>query len=900
MTGMTVLIADDDAGVLDLLEETLAREGMRVLRASNGREAVAAAEGQTVHVALLDWKMPEMDGLEALKAIKGRDPNVGVILMTAHADMEGLDLILGHGALDCVIKPFHRQEILRVLRNAAQRREFLAENHRLRRELQERVSDLQVEFEERTRQLRESQIKYKQIVDNTSDMILVVSGGRVRFANPRVAEVTGYGMEEILGLPLASMMGGEEAGDDMGQGGGGCRPADGTTLFSMARKDGGALWAEATEMPSTWDGLPATVMVVRDVTRRREAEAALARSKEQLQEIMETAPVIIANADLEGRITFVNRKFEEVTGYTRGELLGRYWTEGEIFPAESVELLLQRTRDKIKGQPPTPAEVRFRSKSGAWGWASGIGSLIRDRGHAVGIQVFAEDITERKRAEEASRQSEHLYRTLAENSLTGIYMFDQERYRFANETFCRLSGYSWPELARMEPLALIAPDCREEIRERVRKRLSGEGVVSDYETRMLRKDGVIRDVHVKATTIRFDENLVVVGNIVDITERKGMEEEILKARKLESVGLLAGGIAHDFNNILAAVLGNVSLAKFEVRPGERIYEFLAEAEQAVSRARQLTQQLLTFSSGGAPIKKPTSMAQLIRESCAFALSGSKSRCEVDLPEGLWDAEADEGQISRVIHNLVINADQAMPDGGIVEVRAQNVNLQEGDPLPLPAGPYLQVSVADQGIGIPQEHLSRIFDPYFTTKQKGSGLGLATAYSIVSRHGGHLAVSSRIGSGSVFRILLPASARKDDEPAAQGARAVTRAQGRVLVMEDEESVLRMAGEMLTHLGYEPSFARDGAEALAAYQAARQSGRPFDAVIMDLTIPGGMGGRETLARLRALDPSVRAVVSSGYSTDPVMADAKAFGFGGVLAKPYRLQDLHDVLRGLLREG
>ena len=385
----------------------------------------------------------------------------------------------------------------------------------------------------------------------------------------------------------------------------------------------------------------------------------------------------------------------------------------------------------------------------------------------------------------------------------------------------------------------------------------------------------------------------------DITQRRRMEEELLKVQKLESVGVLAGGIAHDFNNILTAVLGSISLARMYDDPGEKD-ESLSEAESACLQARDLTQQLLTFSRGGAPIRKTTSIAELLRDSAIFALRGSNVRRDFIMPEDLWPVEIHQGQMSQVINNIVINADQAMPDGGIVRICGENVAIGADSDLPLQAGAYIRVSIDDDGVGIPQEYLGQVFDPYFTTKQGGSGLGLAAAYSIVKKHDGHIVAESEVGVGTAFRIYLPASPQEAPRVKEEGKVRPITAGGRALVMDDEENVRDTTSQMLSRIGYETTTAADGAEALALYGEAMESGNPFDAVILDLTVRGGMGGRAAIGKLIALDPTVKAIVSSGYSHDPIMADFREYGFRDVLAKPYNMEDLSRTLHRMMTQS
>jgi signal transduction histidine kinase/CheY-like chemotaxis protein len=393
----------------------------------------------------------------------------------------------------------------------------------------------------------------------------------------------------------------------------------------------------------------------------------------------------------------------------------------------------------------------------------------------------------------------------------------------------------------------------------------------------------------------------------DVTERKKIEEELLRAQKLESLGVLAGGIAHDFNNLLTAILGNISLVKLYGNPEGKEYKRLTEAEKASLRARDLTQQLLTFSKGGAPVKKVTFIKELIRESASFAQRGSNVKCEFSIAENLWPLEVDEGQISQVINNLVINAQQAMPQGGVIKIIAENVSRGEQtihlgstvNGIQLKEGKYVRIMVEDHGIGIPEEHLSKIFDPYFTTKQKGSGLGLAVTYSIIKNHDGYIGVESKLGVGTKLHIYIPVNDSKISELINLVKESPVEGKGRILVMDDEEIVRGVLFEMLSQIGYEVGFARDGSEAIDLYIKAKDGDKPFDVIIMDLTIAGGMGGKEAIKKLLEIDPDVRAIVSSGYSNDPVMSDYMKYGFIGVVNKPYKTEELsttvHQVLNG-----
>jgi PAS domain S-box-containing protein len=406
-----------------------------------------------------------------------------------------------------------------------------------------------------------------------------------------------------------------------------------------------------------------------------------------------------------------------------------------------------------------------------------------------------------------------------------------------------------------------------------------------------------RTMEFRSVPVKDDDGKVVkvieIGR--DVTEIRKMEAEILRSQKLESVGLLAGGIAHDFNNLLTAVLGNISLAKAMLPPQDKSQPRLLEAEKATLRARDLTQQLLTFAKGGAPVKKSASIAELIRETAGFALSGSKVRCEFDIGPDLRPVEIDGGQISQVLHNLIINADQSMPLGGTLKISCDEVTLAEGEVPALKAGGYLRITVSDNGVGIPEEHLPRVFDPFFTTKEKGRGLGLASAYSIIRNHEGNLSVSSAPGAGTTFTIHLPASGGAETTPDKESA--VRMGSGRVLVVDDEEAVLEVGAEILAYLGYEPVCARNGSEALELYRSGKEEGNPFVAVIADLTIPGEMGGKEMVGFLREFDPDAKVIVSSGYSNDPIMSEYRGHGFCGVISKPYLVEEVSKTLFAVL---
>ena len=495
-----------------------------------------------------------------------------------------------------------------------------------------------------------------------------------------------------------------------------------------------------------------------------------------------------------------------------------------------------------------------------------------------------------KTAEKALRESREKYQELAESISDVFFAMDKNlRYTHWNRASEILTGIP-AEKAVGKTLMEVFPD--NEARQQVKKMY-----LSVIETKMPKhlivsypgNEQIVHEINTYPTI----EGVSVF--VKDITERKKMEEELLRSQKLESVGVLAAGIAHDFNNILTTIFGNISLARMQVSPEDELFDLLREAETASTRAQALTMQLLTFAKGGAPVKEIASIKDMLKESFAFVLRGSKSGCEFSIAKDLWPAEVDIGQISQVINNIVINANQAMPEGGILQVAAENLIIEDRHGLPVKPGRYVRISIKDQGMGIAEKHLLNIFDPYFTTKQEGSGLGLATTYSIVKKHEGHITVESQLGVGTTFHIYLPAS----DKPVHEKKEIqLITGQGRILVMDDQAPLRKIIGRLLKNLGYESEFAKGGAEAVRMVKEAQVSEKHYDAIILDLTVPGGMGGKEAINKLLEIDPEIKAIVSSGYSDDPVLSNFQEYGFKGMIPKPFDSRSLGKVLYEVLQ--
>lgn len=515
-------------------------------------------------------------------------------------------------------------------------------------------------------------------------------------------------------------------------------------------------------------------------------------------------------------------------------------------------------------------------------------------------KLLREDVEKRQQAEKALRESEEKYRGLIETASDAIFVIDADSGVIldANKKGVELTGRKAEELIGLHHSQLHPLDETEKYID-LFKTYASQLTPADVQFHVLNKEGRRIPVEISTSIMELEGKKIIQGIFRDISVRLKLEEEIQKAQRLESAGMMAGGIAHDFNNLLTAILGNVSLAKMFVPPEDKISVRLDETEKAILRAQSLTQQLLTFAKGGLPITKTVDISDTIKESTEFVLRGTNLKCRCEIPHDLWPVEADVGQINQVLHNLVINAYQAMQDGGECRIEAKNVVIDSSNSIPLSAGKYVLISVYDKGTGIPREYLAKIFDPFFTTKAKGSGLGLSTAYAIVRKHGGLITVDTEVGVGSIFNIYLPAS----DKPIVADALdtkddAVFMGEGRILLMDDENFVRQVANELLTYLGYEVDLAVDGKEAIDLYKKALAENKPYSAVIMDLTIPGGMGGKEAVAQLKKIDPDIVAIVSSGYANDPIMANYQKYGFDGMVPKPYKVEKLSKVLNETIK--
>jgi PAS domain S-box-containing protein len=636
-----------------------------------------------------------------------------------------------------------------------------------------------------------------------------------------------------------------------------------------------------------------------DITNQKLSESKLLESHNLLKSIIDGTTDAIHLRDLEGRYLMINTSGARFLGKSPEEIIGKHMSE--FFSHEFVRKFEELDQKTLKSDKIETGENKITINGVDHIFLTTRGLLRNHENKITGFFGISRNITEKKLAENILQQSEERLAAVIDNSTSVIHMKDLSgKYLLINKKFEDLFHISKKDIIGKTSYDVFPIEIAAKLRANDQKVIKNK-IPIEFDETVPQDDGLHDYLSVKFPLLdNKGEVYAICGIATDITDRKSREEDQMKIEKLESLGLLAGGIAHDFNNILTAILGNISLATSFVESREQLLSRLGEAERATLRASELAQQLLTFSKGGTPVKKMVSIQSLIEHSVQFVLTGSNVQSQLFFQEGLWPVEADEGQMNQVIQNLVINAKQAMPSGGTIRIEAKNLVIEENEGLEmgLRKGNYLSISIQDQGTGIAKEHLSKIFDPYFTTKTKGSGLGLSITHSIIRRHKGYITAESKPGGGTTFFIYLPASPQSSVHNEKVETEVMTHGQGRVLVMDDDESVLNVAAGILRHLGYEVNVARGGTEAVQMYKKAKNSDYPFDIVITDLTVPGDIGGVETLRRIREIDPQAIVIVSSGYSNDPAMAKFKKFGFSDSLKKPYRAFEVSQAVKRVLK--
>jgi two-component system cell cycle sensor histidine kinase/response regulator CckA len=734
-----------------------------------------------------------------------------------------------------------------------------------------------------------------------------------RYYSPSYKEMLGYRADELPENGLyADLLHPEDANRDwlaeresIGEG-----MSRFTRSFRLRHRDGTYRWIESTGVEFTDPGgqRGRVLGFHRDITARKALEERLHQSEERFNLIITSSPLGFFDADLVTGRSYYSPLWKSMLGYRPEELPDTQQTWLDlVHPDDRAGVIASHAqRDFGENRRPFSHTLRLRHKEGYYRWvqASGINFFSPD-GRFLRTLGFHADIDALKTAEEALAAEKEFLGVTLDAISDGVITADSDGnvtyLNAAAETLCGLAGSEAMGVPIEEFYRLAGAQPRRQADNPVRAVLATGLRAAPHDPAHLVSTGRPERVIADNAAPIVDPAGHMTGAVLvfhDITDRHRAAEELQKAGRIESLGVLAGGIAHDFNNLLTAMLGNLSVARSAAALPARAADALDRAEKACWRARDLTGQLLTFSRGGDPIRKTLALPLILEQAVRGAVHNQPGiqiqyQCDPDLPL----VEADEGQIVQVIHNLALNAAQAMPVAGILRVRAGLADspaglaaVQEAEST---AGAYIEIVLQDTGSGIAAENLSKIFDPFFSTRSNGTGLGLAIAYSIVRKHEGVVRVESKLGVGSTFTVYLPVSPQAVPPAREKPQPPPARLTGRVLFMDDDPDIRELAGAILGLLEYEAVLTHDGSEALAEYQAARAAGRPFAAVILDLTIPGGMGGKETMRRLREIDPGVRAIVSSGYSNDAVIADFRAHGFVAMVAKPYRMEDLARAL-------
>lgn len=734
-------------------------------------------------------------------------------------------------------------------------------------------------------------------------VVAEVDTKRVRYANAAACTLFGHTKEEFLALTVLDI-----------------HPAENAPLvvetferqargeFSLARaipcrrRDGTVFQADINTSKVTVDGLECNVGFFTDVTERVRAEAERDAARADWKVIFDAIPHPTVIMDAEHTVLAANQRFATLLGQDPATVQGmKCW---EIFHSPTA------------AAPPAgcPFEKLLSSQTiettdmemevfGGW-YIVSCTPIYGPNGALEQVIHIAIDITERKRIEEALAQTAAEHRDLSATLETvfdsipdilgvqdlqhGILRYNRAGYEYLQKTPDEVRGKRCFELIGNDKPC--EPCATSEV----------------YRTRQPARierhfEELKRWIEIRAYPVLDGEGRLVriIEHLRDITDLKQAEaariryaQQLQQAQRLESLGILAGGIAHDFNNLLGGMYGFVDIARLKSE-APRIRGYLDSALTTMDRARGLTQQLLTFAKGGMPQRETGRLNTFLRETTEFALSGANVSARFELPDDLWPSDYDPNQLGQVVENLVINAVQAMPAGGTITVAAANLSLKDGAHQLLPGGRYVRLSFQDTGVGIPENIQDRLFDPFFTTKQTGSGLGLATSHSIVRKHDGCIEVDSVPGTGSTFHILLPASAKPVGE-AAPATEAAGSGSGTIVVMDDEETMRLTLIEALGHAGYAVKTAADGEAAVELVAAAGAAGEALTAAILDLTVPGGMGGREAAEAIRRLAPDLPLFVISGYAEDPVLHDPQAHGFTGSLRKPFRNEELYALLQ------
>jgi two-component system cell cycle sensor histidine kinase/response regulator CckA len=757
---------------------------------------------------------------------------------------------------------------------------------------------------------RKSGNKFRALFNSVNDSILIHDfEGRILEVNDVICRLLGYSREELLRMSPRNFDAPEAAKNVPANIRNITQKGEHRFESEQMTRDGRRIPVDVSARVIDFEGKSAIISVCRDITERKRSEDALLASEERLRQSVRVSNLGIFEHDHRVETLYWSPRQREIYGWGPDETVTFRAFIDSIHPEDRERIAAAvRQAHNPEGDGLFAVEHRIIRRDGSIRWVttrsqtffSGEGEARRP------VQTIGavRDITEEKQAEEKVQESEQFIRNILDTVDEGFIVIDRAfRILTANKAYCDQVGGACDTIIGRHCYEIshrADRPCYEQGEECAVRHVFETGEPHAAFHKHSDAQGSILYVETKAFPIKDSTGAVTsaIETINNITEKHLLEEEQLKSQKLEAIGILAGGIAHDFNNLFQGVFGFISMAKRTHDQKQKSLDMLEQAEQALHMSVSLASQLLTFSKGGRPVTKRVALRPVIENSVKFALSGSRVNYRLQIDEGLRMVEADEGQLGQVIQNLVLNAEQAMPMGGTIAIAAKNVPPgQKGLSPVLREGNYVELSLSDSGIGIPEEYIPKIFDPYFTTKLKGSGLGLATSYSIIKNHGGFIDVKSQLGKGTTFIVYLPA-VEAAETPAVNVPRAVKALRnGRILLMDDEDVVRNVAGVMMRSFGHEVEVVDDGKGAIVKYRESMKTGRKFDIVIMDLTVRGGMGGEEAMRELLQIDPDINAIVSSGYSDSAVISEYKTRGFKAYLSKPYDIDSLNRTLNILL---
>jgi len=787
--------------------------------------------------------------------------------------------------------------------------------------------------------LRESEEKYRSLATTADSMYMIDRNFRYILMNEGHLSRFGLPLDKVIGKSYSDFHS-QEASKEF------CEIAERVfktgepVQYEYKSERDGQFFLRTFSPVKSPDGKETTTVTIvsKNITDRKQIEEKLKDSEQRLHNVIQGSPIPAFVIGQDHRVLYWNRALEELSGIRAEEVIGTrdqwraFYREGrpclaDLLVDQALEVIPQWYPDKyIKSSLIKEAYEAsdFFPEMGEGGkWLRFTAAVIRDsHGELISAIETLEDITERKHAEEELRNSELRLQSVIQSSPIPTFVIGKDhRVMYWNKALEELSGIKAEDVigtthywrafySKERPCMadLIVDQALDAVpqwyfEKFMKSRLLDEAYEATDFFPELGDTG--KWLRITAAVIRDAQgNLVgAIEALEDVTERKRAEEELIRVEKLESLGIFAGGIAHDFNNLLSVMLRNIFFAKLSLtdEQQEAWGEGLEIAEKVGHQAKELAHRLITFAKGGEPIRKIGSISQLLVNSVDLSLSGSNVNSEFSLHDDLWPVEMDDVQIRQVINNLIVNAREAMPEGGVIHVYAENINVTAGNSLPLKEGKYVKLSVRDKGIGISKDDLPKIFDPYFTTKPSGTargmGLGLAICYSIIKKHDGFIGVESELGAGSNFSVYLPASPPEDFSKKVEKERAAKKG-GRILVMDDDDSVRNATGVVLNYLGYDVEYAKDGSEAIDLYISAKEKGQSFSAVILDLNVPGGMGGKEAIKELLAIDPHIKGIISCGYSDDPSVSEFRKFGFYRAIEVPYDIEKMKNILDDLLK--